>query len=165
MQGLAQRWDGGFALKVAAALAVIALGDWLFYQRTQYLGAFGLIGLAIAAALVLTRPAVRRDRRALLALALALTAAIAMVWDAAPLPFALFWVSLGLATLLPGTAAFDDGWRWFQRLFVHGFKSLFGPLIELSEHVDEANLVDDARDPGALFWSKTRVFLIRLPVF
>jgi hypothetical protein len=71
MQGLGKRWDGAFALKVAGALAVIALGDWLFYQRTDYLGAFGLVGLAIAAALGLTRPAVRRDRRALIALALA----------------------------------------------------------------------------------------------
>ncbi len=154
MQGLGKRWDGAFALKVAGALAVIALGDWLFYQRTDYFGAFGLVGLAIAAALGLTRPAVRRDRRALFALALALTAAFAMVWDAAPLPFLLFWISLGLATLLPGTAAFDDGWRWFQRLFVHGLKSLFGPLIDLAK-LARVKRRRPAPGKGARYWLKT----------
>jgi hypothetical protein len=154
MQGLGKRWDGAFALKVAGALAVIALGDWLFYQRTDYLGAFGLVGLAIAAALGLTRPAVRRDRRAMIALALALTAALAMIWDAAPLPFLLFWVSLGLATLLPGTAAFDDGWRWFQRLLVHGLKSLFGPLIDFAK-IARIKRRRPASGKGARYWIKT----------
>ena len=154
MQGLGKRWDGAFALKVGGALAVIALGDWLFYQRTDYLGAFGLVGLAIAAVLGLTRPAVRRDRRALLALALALTAAFAMVWDAAPLPFLLFWISLGLATLLPGTAAFDDGWRWFQRLFVHGLKSLVGPLIDFFK-IARVKRRRPAQGKGARYWART----------
>lgn len=154
MQGLAKRWDGAWLLKAAGALGVIALGDWLFYQRTDYNGAFGLVGLAIAAALLLTRPAVRRDRRALLALTLALAAAFGMVWDAAPLPFALFWVSVGLATLLPGTAAFDDGWRWFQRLLVHGLKSLFGPLIDLGR-ITRVKRRRPARGKGLRHWFKT----------
>jgi len=131
MQRLSSRWQGAFRLKVLAALAVIALADWLIYQREEFMGSFGLIGLGIVAALLLARPAVRRDRRALLALALAATSAFAMTWDTNLLPFALFWISIGLATMLPGTAAFDDGWRWFQRLLVQGFKSLFGPLIDL----------------------------------
>lgn len=126
-----QRRSGSFALKIAGAAGVVALGDWLFYQRTEYLGAFGLVGLAIVAALGLTRPAVRHDRRAMLALLLATVAAFAMVRDGGPLPFALFWVAIGLATLLPGTARFDDGWRWLQRLLVHGLKALVGPLIDL----------------------------------
>lgn len=125
------RWQGSFALKIAGTLGVITLGDWLFYQRTDYLGAFGLVGLAIVAALGLARPAVRHDRRAMLALLLAALAAFAMIWDGGPLPFALFWVAIGLATLLPGTARFDDGWRWLQRLLVHGLKALAGPLIDL----------------------------------
>ena len=133
MWGLTKRWDAGWLLKIAGALAVALLGDWLFFQRDSYGGTFGLIGFAIAAALVLTRPAVRQDKRALLALALACIAAFGMVWDAHALPFLLFWIIIGLATLLPGTARFDDGWRWFQRLFVHGLKSLFGPLIDLAK--------------------------------
>ena len=124
------QWSGSFRLKLLGTAIVIALGDWLLFQRGEYLGPFGLIGLAIAAALGLTRPAVRRDRRALLALGLAGVAAAAMVWDAHPLPFALFWVMIGLATLLPATARFDDGWRWTQRLLVHGVRALIGPALD-----------------------------------
>lgn len=131
MWGLTKRWDGAWWLKIAGALAVALLGDWLFFQRNSYGGTFGLVGIGIIAALVLSRPAVRKDRRALTAAALATIAAFGMVWDAHALPFLLFWVVIGLATLLPGTARFDDGWRWFQRLLVHGLKSLFGPLLDL----------------------------------
>ncbi|MFM5952900.1 MAG: DUF4153 domain-containing protein [Novosphingobium sp.] len=131
MQGLTRRWDGAYALKAGLALVVMALADWLLFQRHDYGGAFGLVGLAIAAALGLARPAVRRDRRALQALALAALAAFGFAYDPSPVAFVLFWVTIGLATLLPGTIRFDDGWRWFQRLFAHGFKSLFGPLIDL----------------------------------
>ncbi|MBN8499597.1 MAG: DUF4173 domain-containing protein [Sphingomonadales bacterium] len=156
MQGSMRRWDGAFWLKIIGVLAVISLGDWLFYQRTEYMGAFGLIGLAIAAVLILTRPALRRDRRALLALGFAVIAATGMMWDAHPLPFVLFWVSIGLATLLPGTAAFDDGWRWFQRLFVQGIKSLFGPLIDFAK-LTRIKRRRPPRGMGLRYWIKTLI--------
>ena len=154
MQGLSRRWDGSFALKIAGAIGVIALADWQFYQRQHYAAAIGLVGLGIAAALALVRPAVRRDKRALAALALAALAAFGMVWNTHPLPFALFWVSIGLATLLPGTAAFDDGWRWFQRLLVHGLKSLFGPLIDLGK-LSRVKRRRPPRGLGLRYWIKT----------
>lgn len=154
MQGLMKRWDGSFALKVAAAIAVIALADWQFYRLQHYAGAIGLVGLGIAAALALVRPAVRRDKRALIALALAAMAAFAMVWDTHALPFALFWASIGLATLLPGTAAFDDGWRWFQRLLVHAFKSLFGPLIDLGK-LAKVKRRRPVQGRGLRYWHQT----------
>lgn len=154
MQGLGARWDGSFALKVGAALAVVALGDWLIYQRKEHLGVFGLIGLAIVAALGLSRPAVRQDRRAQLALALAAVAAIAMVWDSHLLPFLLFWVCVGLATMLPGTAAFDDGWRWFQRLIVQFFKSLIGPLIDLFK-LARIKRRRPREGKGGRYWART----------
>jgi hypothetical protein len=154
VQGLSKRWDGGFALKMASAIAVIALADWQFYRLQHYAGAIGLVGLGIVAALVLVRPAVRKDKRALIALALAAFAAFAMVWNTHPLPFALFWLSLGLATLLPGTAAFDDGWRWFQRLLVHGLKSLFGPLIDLGK-LSRVKRRRPARGRGLRYWLRT----------
>ena len=132
MRVLTKRWQGSLALKVALALAVVALGDFVFWQQGQWAGVQGIFGLGLVAALALARPAVRRDSRALLALALAALYAFAQMWDPSVLAFVLFWVAIGLATLLPGTAQFDDGWRWFQRLFVHGFKSLVGPLIDLT---------------------------------
>ncbi|MBN8484036.1 MAG: DUF4173 domain-containing protein [Sphingomonadales bacterium] len=130
MRAMTGRLDGALWLKLAGVLGVIAFADWLFFSSEQSGGAIGFVGLAIVAALALTRPAVRQDRRALLALALAALAATAFVIDPSPLAFLLFWLAIGVATLMPGTAAFDDGWRWFQRLLVHGFKSLFGPLID-----------------------------------
>ena len=121
---------GGFRLKAALVLALVALADWLFFQRQLYGGVFGLFGLALLAAMLAARPALWRDRRAGVALALAATYALAMAWDASLLAWCLFWIAAGMATLLPRTAAFDDGWRWCQRLFLAGFFALFGPLVD-----------------------------------
>ena len=132
MQALSKRWDGSLTLKLGLAALAVMLGDYVFWQLQQFAGVQGIFGLALVAALALARPAVRRDKRARIALGLAAVYALAQLWDPSPLAFGLFWVAMGFATLLPGTATFDDGWRWFQRLFAHGFKSLFGPLIDLT---------------------------------
>ena len=126
-----RRWRGSLMVKIAAALAVVALGDWLVFGLERFGGWFGTIGLALCAALALSRPAVRQDWRALIALGLAGFYAAAFAYDPSPLAFLLFWIAMGLATLLPGTARFGDGWQWFQRLLVHGFKALFGPLADV----------------------------------
>ena len=131
--GLAlKRWNGSLTLKLGLAVLAVMLGDYLFWQLQQFAGVQGIFGLGLVAALAIARPAVRRDKRARIALGLAAIYAIAQLWDPSPLAFGLFWTAMGFATLLPGTATFDDGWRWFQRLFAHGFKSLFGPLIDLT---------------------------------
>lgn len=132
MQFLAnRRWDGSLLLKLLLALALVALGDLVFWQWEQATGVQGIFMLGLCAALLLGRPAVRRDKRALIALALAALYALAQMWDPSPLAFVLFWIAIGMATLLPAVARFGDGWTWFQRLFVHAFKALFGPLIDL----------------------------------
>lgn len=124
-------WRGGLLLKGAVALALIALGDAMFFQRELYAGHFGIYGLVLLLGLIAARPAVRRDRRAWAALALAAAYAGAMIHDASVLAWCLFWIAAGLATLLPATGRFDDGWRWFQRLLFHGVVALLGPLIDL----------------------------------
>lgn len=126
-----RRWDGSLLLKLALAAALVLLGDVVFWQWRQALGVQGLFMLGLCAALLAGRPAVRKDRRALIAVTLAAVYAAAQLWDPSPLAFALFWIAIGMATLLPATAQFDDGWHWLQRLVVHGFKALFGPLIDL----------------------------------
>ncbi len=125
------RLHGGFAVKLALAAALVVLADQVFFANELSHGWLGLFGTALVLAAAIASPALRHDRRALIALTVALAMAGAMIWDAAPLPFLLFWVAMGLAILLPGTARFDDGWRWAQRLVAHGFKALFGPLIDL----------------------------------
>ena len=124
------RLRGGFLAKGAVLLALLLLGDWMFFQRTLWAGHFGFYGLAMIAAALAVRPALRHNRRAALAIALAATCALAAVLDFGGLSFLLFWIALGMATLLPGTGRFDDGWRWFQRLVFHGFASLVGPLVD-----------------------------------
>src|SRR5262245_25774215 len=109
MQLFAGRLSGAFVFKWGVALALVVLGDVLFYPSYAGGGALGLYGLALLAALVVTRPAVRRDVRAWLALIMAATFAGALVWDASLLAVALFWTAAGMATLLPATARFDDG--------------------------------------------------------
>ncbi|MBK6802651.1 MAG: DUF4173 domain-containing protein [Novosphingobium sp.] len=131
MELRSRRWQGSLMIKIAAALGLVALGDVLFFQNERFGGWFGLYGLGLIAALVLARPAVRRDWRALAALFFAGFYALAFARDPSPLSFLLFWIAMGLATLLPATARFGDGWRWFQRLLVHALKAIFGPLADL----------------------------------
>ncbi|MFC3443370.1 DUF4153 domain-containing protein [Sphingobium rhizovicinum] len=131
MRSSAFRLTARFRWKLAPALLVVALGDWLFYQRHLYGGYLGLFTLAVAGALIAGRPAVRRDRRAWLALAAVGLFSLALAYDASLLAWALFWVAIVMAALLPATARFDDGWRWFQRLVLHGVRAPFAPLIDM----------------------------------
>ncbi|MFM6951317.1 MAG: DUF4153 domain-containing protein [Novosphingobium sp.] len=121
----------GFWLKQVLAAALVFLADALFYGGGHSHGWLGLFGAVLALAAAAAQPALRHDRRALAALGVALAMAAAMATDATILPFLLFWIAMGLAILLPAAGRFDDGWRWTQRLFAHGFKALFGPLIDL----------------------------------
>lgn len=121
----------GFWFKLALAVGLIVLADQTFFERGLSFGWLGVFAAALVVGAALGQPALRRDRRSLIAAGFALLMAAAMIWDASPLPFALFWIALGLAILLPATVRFDDSWRWAQRLLAHGFKALFGPLIDL----------------------------------
>lgn len=131
MPAAALRLTARFRWKLLPALLVVALGDWLFYQRQLHGGYFGLFALAVLGALLVGRPAVRRDRRAWVALAATGLFSGALLYDASLLAWILFWVAATMAALLPATARFDDGWRWFQRLVLHGLRSPLIPLIDL----------------------------------
>ncbi|WP_054531020.1 DUF4173 domain-containing protein [Erythrobacter sp. SG61-1L] len=124
------RFRGTFGLKAILTVALVALGDLMFFQQGLHGGAFGLYGLAMLAALALARPAVIGHLRPALVLCLAALYALAMIYNASPLPWLLFWIAAGIATLMPGTVGFDDGWRWFQRLSYHAIVSLIGPPFD-----------------------------------
>ncbi|MEE4451175.1 DUF4173 domain-containing protein [Novosphingobium resinovorum] len=120
-----------FRSKLVPAVVVVALGDWIFYQRGLLGGNCSFFGWALLAAMLVGRPAVRRDRRAWIALLAAALFAFAYLCDPSLLAWTLFWVTAGMATLLPATARFDDGWRWLQRLVWQAVCVPFGPLIDL----------------------------------
>jgi len=126
-----QRLRGCFTLKLVLAAIVVAVGDFVLFQKVWLAGGIGLFLLAALAAMVAAQPAVLRDGRARIAIGLAAVFAAVMLYQAHILPFLLFWVAAGMALLLPRTAAFDDGWRWFQRLVVHGVISVLGPIPDL----------------------------------
>jgi Domain of unknown function (DUF4173) len=131
MIAISRKSMSGFKLKIACAIAFAGFGDWLFFQCNQSSGVLGLCGLALLLALLISRPAVRRDLRALLAVTCAAISAAALLFDPSWLAAALFWVFAGMASLMPGTALFDDGWRWFQRLIFSSVYSLFKPLRDI----------------------------------
>lgn len=115
---------------VLAAIALVALGDVMFFQKGYYAGYLGLYLFALLLTVLLVRPAVRHDRRAWIAIIAATIFASALVLDPGPLAWTMFWVAAGMAVLFPATAKFDDGWRWFQRLLIHAARSLIAPMID-----------------------------------
>jgi hypothetical protein len=119
-----------FWWKVVVALVLVGLGDMLFYQWELAGGYLGIYGLALLAGMIAARQRVRKDGRALFAALAAALFAAAMIHDASLLAWVLFWTSAGMAALLPSTARFDDGWRWFQRLVLHGLRTPFAPIID-----------------------------------
>ncbi|WP_435418517.1 DUF4173 domain-containing protein [Parerythrobacter aurantius] len=130
MARLPKRFRGTFLFKLVLAASIVAAGDRLLFVHELLPAGLGAVGLGLAAALALGQPASWSDRKARAALCLAAIYALAMIFDASPLAFALFWVALGLAVLLPRTVAFDDGWRWSQRLIRHALASAIGPLAD-----------------------------------
>jgi hypothetical protein len=116
-----------FLLKLAGALLLVALADQLFwFQRAG--STLGLFALAVLIVLGCMRMEIFRRWPSRIAFAAALFFALALAADPGPLALLLYWTSLTVAALLPRTARFDDGWRWAQRLVVHGVLSAVGPL-------------------------------------
>jgi hypothetical protein len=118
-----------FWMKAAAAAALVILADrlFLFHEVGWTLGGFAL---AWALLVVATQPAIRRDRRAWVAIATALGLALVQVDHPSLLAWVLFCAALGTAVLLPA-ARFDDVFVWTQRLIRHAVLALFGPVVDL----------------------------------
>ncbi|QDK34818.1 DUF4153 domain-containing protein [Sphingomonas sp. IC081] len=120
-----------FRWKLGLGLAVVAVGDWLLYQRGLAYGSWGLLALALLAALLAGTPALRRSKPGLPAALAACLFALALTWDPGPLAWTLFWLAAGMAALLARTGRFDDGWRWAQRLFWQALRAPFAPLLDM----------------------------------
>jgi hypothetical protein len=98
---------------------------------TAFAGArIGIFALLWTIALVIAQPALRRPRRAWLALAIALFLCVALVDDPSALALLLFWSALSIAALMPRAGGFDDAYRWMARLWLHGFAGPFGLFLD-----------------------------------
>lgn len=124
-----------FGWLVVAAIALVALGDALFWRHGLYGGQLGFYLMAILFAAGVLRPAIWRDSRAWMAIAAAIVFAAAIVLEPGPLPWLLFWSAAGMAVLLPATARFDDAWRWAQRLALHGLRMPVAPFLDMKRVV------------------------------
>ncbi len=120
----------GLSLKLGLALTLVAAGDMIFYQHGAFGVSIGLFALSWLAVTIAANPALSRRPAAWIAIGIAAIAGSALVFDPGMIAWILFWVALSMAALLPATGAFDDGWRWFQRLLVHGVCSIAGSVID-----------------------------------
>lgn len=125
------RFRGSLTLKAILVVALVGLGDVLFFELGLYAGTFGLYGLALLMAMALASPAVVKHRPAAIALALAAVYACAMAYDSSLLAWLMFWTAAAMATLLPRISGFDDGWSWFQRLAFHALVAVAGPIPDV----------------------------------
>lgn len=118
-----------FRLKIAAAVALVALADllFLFHRAGAVVGAFALAWLAL---LLAVRPGLVRDPRALAMLAAAAALALVMIDRPGVLAWCLFGLSLTVAVLSVRVKRGEPVWRWSQRLIVHGVVAAAGPVID-----------------------------------
>src|SRR3546814_7869084 len=119
-----------FLAKPIAAIALIALAQWLFYDR--WWGAtLGGFALAWIVAFVVARRDVRRSGPALLALGGALVMAAVLVDDPSPLAWVLFWSAVATAALV-SRRGIDNAAVWLVRLLAHGTFGLVQPFRDLA---------------------------------
>jgi Domain of unknown function (DUF4173) len=123
----AARWR--FLMKVVVALLLVFVADHFFWMETPG-SVVGVFALAWTLATAAIQKSVRRDRPAMVALALAVMMGAILVYEPSVLGWVLFWTALTMAVLLPRAAVFGDAWQWARRLLLHGITGLFGPLID-----------------------------------
>ncbi|MDA7788004.1 DUF4173 domain-containing protein [Sphingomonadaceae bacterium] len=93
--------------------------------------ALGVFALLWISALAITRPAVRKNSSAGIALACAAFYAIVLIDDPSLLAWLLFMTAIGTAALLP-RSAFDHSGRWAWRLIWLAVFGLFRPIVDLT---------------------------------
>lgn len=120
-----------FGRKIVLAAFLVALADHLFFL--QRAGAtLGLFAAVLLIVLLVATPAIGRSVPALAASGAALVFALVLAEDPSLLAALLFLTAAALAVLLPRVSAFDNGWRWWQRLVLHAFLSPLAPALDWS---------------------------------
>ena len=127
MQAIERRFS--FNLKLAAAVLLTAAADFLFYDREpgSTLGLFAVLWIIGLAAAV---PAIRKQRAARIALALALAPALSLADYPNPLGWLLFWTALFSAAIL-SRREFHDAAQHGLRLFMQGAIGWIAPARDV----------------------------------
>ena len=119
-----------FWLKAGLAVALVALAD-LFFVWHEPGSTVGLFAAGWLAALVLARPGLLREPRALAAVIAAAAFALVLVDRPGPLAVVLFGLATAVAVLSARVRPGEPAWAWAQRLVVLGVVGLAGPVIDL----------------------------------
>jgi hypothetical protein len=121
-----------FLLKAALGILLVILGDMLFYQQGGVGSNLGLFAGAWCTATVLALPALRSDKRSLVAAGLAAIYAVALYLDPYLLTWTLFLTAISVAVIISRMAQVEDALRWVLRLIVHATYSLIGPWMDIA---------------------------------
>jgi len=120
-----------FVVKVAAAAALVVLGDVLFWNVSGVGSSLGVFAIFWAVMTLLLTPMAWRRRGSVIAGVMAVALAATMIDGPGLLALAMFGATLAVAVLLPRAAAFDHVGRWAIRLIAFGIVSLVGPWVDL----------------------------------
>lgn len=123
------RFASNLAVKAGGAAALVALGDWLFWER-GFGSNLGWFAIAWTAVTLLLSPELWGGRASLIAAAAALLFAAILTDSPGMLPVLLFLTALGLSALLRFTR-FDNAAAWMLRLTLQGMVSVIGPWRDL----------------------------------
>jgi hypothetical protein len=116
--------------KAAITACLVVIVDQLFYGHEPGLN-LGLLGLALSAAALAALPALRRDRRGRIVVAIATGLALLLLERPTIAVTAFLLLALGTATLSPRAPSGHDVWLWAQRLIVGAMRCLLRPLTDL----------------------------------
>lgn len=148
-----------FLVKLATAAILVVIWDWMFWQEGFGLGNLGLYGLALLGGLILVRPGIMSTRQGIGALIAGTFYCAAILLHGSLLSFALFWVAISIAALVPFAGHLKDGWQWLWRLALHGMVSPFAPLMD-ADRVAKTR----KRSRGSKFNMHALVRLLAMPV-
>jgi len=122
-----------FRWKLSLALAIVILGDQLFYENALFGGYIGMFAFAVLLCLVLGRPSVWARWQGGVSALLAGLFGFALILDPGLLSWIMFWIALSMAALFGMATPYDDGWLWFQRLLLHALRTPVAPLLDMAK--------------------------------
>lgn len=157
---MTMRWQGSFMGRCGAAVLLVALGDWLFWQWGGLGSNIGWFAGAVALAALSFRPGIARSAAAIIPALAALILAAILADQPSLLGLVLFIAALGIAVLIGRHRGFDSASRWIVRIAVHCILAIAGPwrdLIRLRRRTWPLT--------GAAFWRLVPLPLIGGAVF
>ncbi|KDP93774.1 hypothetical protein ER13_16585 [Brevundimonas sp. EAKA] len=119
-----------FWLRVAVGAALVGLADLLFFAHAPGTS-LGLFAFAVLGGALLGRKDLLQDRRGRGFVLAGVAFALVLADRPGLLAWALFGVSISLGALSSRAGPNETAWGWAQRLALHWFFALFGPVIDL----------------------------------